>query len=66
MQQKASQSDGVGASVPVIAILASVVAVLVLTAGALLYREVSSDVQHRRIVIATGPASGTYHALGQP
>jgi TRAP-type uncharacterized transport system substrate-binding protein len=54
----------VGASVPVIAIIAILTAVALIAGGVYLYRTLSEEVAHRPIVIATGPDSGAYHALG--
>ena len=45
--------------------MASLVAVVILAVGIYFYRSVSGEVVHRQIVIATGPESGTYHALGE-
>jgi len=55
----------VGSSVPVLAIVATVVALAVIVGGFLTYRAVSGNQAHREIVIASGAASGTYHALGE-
>jgi TRAP transporter TAXI family solute receptor len=57
-------NQNVGASVPVIAIVATLVALAIIAGGIYLYRVVSEDVAYRQIVIATGPETGTYHALG--
>jgi TRAP transporter TAXI family solute receptor len=54
----------VGASVPVIAIIAILTAVALIASGVYLYRTLAEEVAHRPIVIATGPDSGAYHALG--
>jgi TRAP transporter TAXI family solute receptor len=61
---KEPDNQNVGASVPVIAIIASLVAVAIIACGIYLYRVVSTEVAYRQIVIATGPETGTYHALG--
>ena len=58
------EKKDVGASVPVIAIIAILTAVALIAAGVYLYRTLSEEVTHRPIVIATGPDSGAYHALG--
>jgi TRAP transporter TAXI family solute receptor len=61
-----SQPDrDVGSSVPVVAIVASVVALAVIVGGFYGYRKVSGDHAHHEIVIATGPETGTYYALGE-
>ena len=64
MEQQGN-SRGVGASVPVIAVLASLAAIVVIAVGSYIYRTLSAEVPHRPIVIATGPASGAYHAVGE-
>jgi TRAP transporter TAXI family solute receptor len=64
MEQQATNQD-VGSSVPVVAIVASLVAVLVVVAGVFLYRAVSAEVAYRQLIIASGSESGTYHALGR-
>jgi len=58
------EKKDVGASVPVIAIIAILTAVALIAGGVYLYRTLSEEVTHRPIVIATGPDSGAYHALG--
>ena len=63
MEQQADNQD-VGASVPVIAIIAALAAIAIIAGGAFLYRSLSAEVTHRPIVIATGPESGNYHAMG--
>jgi len=55
----------VGSSIPIPAILASVVALALIVGGFYGYRMVSGDQAQHEIVIATGPDTGTYHALGQ-
>ncbi len=61
-----SQPDhDVGSSVPVVAIVASVVALAVIVGGFYGYRALSGDHAQDEIVIATGPETGTYHALGK-
>lgn len=64
MGQQAQEKQSVGASVPVIAVIAVIVAVALISGGMYLYRSLSAEVAHRPIVIATGPESGAYHALG--
>jgi TRAP transporter TAXI family solute receptor len=64
MEPKAPDHD-VGSSVPVLAIVATVVALAVIVGGFYGYRTVSGDSARHEIVIATGPETGTYHALGE-
>ena len=45
----------VGASVPAIAIIAGLIAVLAIGTGVYLYRTISEEVAHQSIGIATGP-----------
>ena len=54
----------VGNAIPLPAIIAALVTVAILAAGIFIYRHVSSTPTHPSIVIATGPDSGTYQALG--
>jgi len=54
----------VGSSLPIPAIVASVIAVAVIVVGFFSYLTLSGEVAGREITIATGPESGTYHALG--
>ena len=54
----------VGASIPLPAIIAALVTVAILAAGVFSYRHFSSTTTYPSIVIATGPDSGTYQALG--
>ena len=63
MNQNPDKQD-VGASVPVGAIAASLVALAIILGGIYLYKVVSADESYPQIVIATGPKTGTYHALG--
>jgi hypothetical protein len=60
----APEKQSVGDPVPVFAIIASLVAFAIIAGGIYLYRTVSTEVAYRQIVIATGPETGTYHALG--
>ncbi|RLA50992.1 MAG: hypothetical protein DRR42_11565 [Gammaproteobacteria bacterium] len=53
-----------GASFSALAIVASLVAIAMIASGIYFYRNASSDIAHRKIVIATGSETGTYHALG--
>ena len=54
----------VGASVPAIAVIVAVIAVLAIGTGVYLYRTISDEVAHQSIGIATGPPSGSYYAVG--
>lgn len=59
-----SPGQDVGSSIPIIAIVATVVALVVVIGGFLGYRSLSGADARQEIVIATGPETGTYHALG--
>ena len=63
MQADTDKQD-VGASIPLPAIIAALIAVAVIAGGFYTFRSVSSDATFRHLTIATGPESGTYHALG--
>jgi TRAP transporter TAXI family solute receptor len=54
----------VGSSLPVPAIVAGVVAVVVVIAGLVVYFTLTEAETGHEIVIATGSETGTYHALG--
>jgi len=54
----------VGSSISVPIIVAAVVALVLIVGGFLGYRWLEGQEQSTDIVIATGPESGTYHALG--
>jgi TRAP transporter TAXI family solute receptor len=47
-----------------LAIFASLVAIAMIASGIYFYRDASSDIAHRKIVIATGSETGTYYVLG--
>jgi TRAP transporter TAXI family solute receptor len=64
MEQTVAEKN-VGSSVPVLAIVATVVAAVVVIGGFFAYRTLSGDSARHEIVIATGPDTGTYHALGE-
>lgn len=55
----------VGTSFSALGIVASLLALTILAVGIYFYRSVSGEVAHRQIVIATGPQTGTYYALGE-
>jgi len=59
-----TSDQNVGSSVPIVAIFATVVALVVVVGGFFAFRTFSGDSARREIIIATGAASGTYHALG--
>jgi TRAP transporter TAXI family solute receptor len=68
-----ARADGVGSPVvhhvagsqfPIRAVLAIIVAVLMVGAAGFLYLTLTREEPPPHIVIATGPDSGTYHALG--
>ena len=63
MVENRSKLD-VGNSVSPYAIAAAIAALVALVFGYYLYRSLSSETVYGEIVIATGPESGTYHALG--
>jgi TRAP transporter TAXI family solute receptor len=54
----------VGSSLPIPAIAASVLSLALIAAGFFGYRSFTGDEARHHVVIATGPESGTYHALG--
>lgn len=62
--KKAVNLPNVGASVPAIAVIAALIAVLAIAVGVYLYRTISQEVAHQSIGIATGPPSGSYYAVG--
>ena len=53
-----------GSSLPIPAIVASLVSIAVIVGGFYGYRSVAGDETKNHLVIATGPETGTYHALG--
>jgi TRAP transporter TAXI family solute receptor len=64
MSEAEGAGQGVGSSLPVPAIVAAVIAVVVVIAGFTAYAVLSLAESDRTLVIATGSESGTYHALG--
>lgn len=62
---KDNESPNVGASIPMPAIIASLVAIAIIIGGIYVYRDVSAEEAHSHITIATGSETGTYHALGK-
>jgi len=63
--EKKAPDHNVGSSVPVLAIVATVVALAVIIGGFLAYRSLSGERARHQIVIATGSEAGTYYALGE-
>lgn len=61
--RRPDQQD-VGSSIPLGAIVATVLAIALLGAGIVTYRALSPRVESSEVVIATGSPSGTYHVLG--
>ncbi|MFV2072938.1 MAG: TAXI family TRAP transporter solute-binding subunit [Thermoanaerobaculales bacterium] len=57
-------TQDVGSSLPIPAIVATIVAFGLIVGGFFTFRSASSDWAHEEIVIATGPDTGTYYALG--
>lgn len=62
--EPAETEHNVGASMPIPTIIALIVVLAVIVGGIATYRTVAEDDDRRELVIATGPESGTYHALG--
>jgi TRAP transporter TAXI family solute receptor len=54
----------VGGALPITAIIAAVAAVVVVAVGIVTYRSLSASDSEQTLVIATGPRTGTYYALG--
>lgn len=63
MEHTDSESN-VGSAIPLRAVIAALTACVVIVGGFLVYRLVAAGDERREIVIATGPETGTYHALG--
>jgi TRAP transporter TAXI family solute receptor len=55
---------GVGSSFSIPTVIAAVVALAIVVGGLVTYRSLSKSDAHRQVVIATGPETGIYHALG--
>jgi hypothetical protein len=55
----------VGSSVPLVAIIATVIAIAVVFGGFYVYRAVSGNDSRHEIIVAAGAEGGTYHALGE-
>lgn len=60
-----SKSLDVGRSFSTYAMVATIAALLALALGYYLYRSLSSETVYGEVVIATGPDTGNYHALGK-
>jgi TRAP transporter TAXI family solute receptor len=58
------RKENVGATLPATTIIAATAAVAAIVIGAMVYVFLSGRTSDRQIVIATGPVSGTYYALG--
>ncbi len=65
MNQKSGHPRGVGAAIPANTIVAILLALVIGAVGFYFYFESSSADRYGPLVIATGPQSGTYHAMGQ-
>jgi TRAP transporter TAXI family solute receptor len=65
LNQKTGFRRDVGASIPAKSILAILLALIIGGAGFYYYYQASADDQHGPLVIATGPKSGTYEAMGK-
>jgi TRAP transporter TAXI family solute receptor len=65
LDKETNRQQGVGSAIPALAIVATLIALAVIATGFYLYYNASTEENHRRIVIATGPESGTYHVMGQ-
>lgn len=61
---ESKRHEDVGSSLPVTAIAAAVVGCVVVVIGVFWYLSLAGEAGRREIVIATGPETGTYHALG--
>lgn len=59
-----STDQNVGSSLPIPAIVASIVSLALIVGGFISYRSIAGNETKHHVVIATGPESGTYHALG--
>jgi hypothetical protein len=58
------RDQGVGSPLPIPAIVAAVVALVVVAAGVVAYLTLSRVETHRELTIATGSEGGTYYGLG--
>jgi TRAP transporter TAXI family solute receptor len=55
---------GAGSSFSIPGVIAAIVALAIVVGGFAAYRSLSDSDAHRHLVIATGPETGIYHALG--
>ena len=62
--EDSERHEDVGSPLPVTAIVAAVAGCAVVLIGVLGYLSLTGEAGKREIVIATGPETGTYHALG--
>lgn len=58
------RDPGVGSALSIPAAVAAALALLIIVGGLFIYRSLSGDEAHRQLVIATGPETGIYQALG--
>jgi TRAP transporter TAXI family solute receptor len=65
MSDGGARPRDVGSSLPLTALVAAGVSLLVLVGGFSLWRSLGRGDEAELLVLATGPESGTYHALGQ-
>lgn len=65
MNHTSDHPKGVGAAIPANTIFAILLALAIGAAGFYFYHEASTDDRHGPLVIATGPESGTYQAMGK-
>ena len=64
MTERATRSRGVGSPLPLPALLAALVALLVVVGGLAFWWSLARADRRRPLVLATGPGTGAYHALG--
>jgi len=64
MPESEARPRDVGSSLPVAALVAAAVSILVLIGGFGLWRSLRESGERRLLVLATGPESGAYHSLG--
>jgi len=62
--QPTQPAGNVGTSIPLPTVIALIVALLVVVGGVATYRTVAGEDVRQELIIATGPETGTYHALG--
>ena len=64
MPESEARPRDVGSSLPVAALVAAAVSLLVLIGGFGVWRSLRQSGEQRLLVLATGPVSGAYHSLG--